>query len=229
MNNKVYAIITAAGSGIRFGGYSKDAKPRIPSLLGKPVILYSMRALQKCTDVNEIIISANKEYFEYLHTLAVKNKITKLNGFAEGGSTRFESVRNAFEQIERKSSDLVLIHDAVRPNINSALIENLLREADKSGEVIVGLRIIETVKRSNKGYVSEHVNRDNLWAVQTPQVFRYKVLKDAYVRCGKKNDFTDESSLVEYAGYKVKITEGARDNIKITTPEDIKLLKKLMK
>ena len=226
---KVIAIITAAGSGSRFAKSVKNPTPKqFRNLLGKPVILYSLLTLQKCKHVNEIIVSLNRKYFDYIHLLASKNKITKLTGLVEGGKIRFQSVKNAFSQAAGGKNDLVLIHDAARPNINPMLIEKLVNEANKYGEVIIGSKVSETVKRDKNGYIADTLNRENLWLVQTPQVFRYKVLETSYKKCRRKSDFTDESSLVEHAGYKVKIIEGSRDNIKITTDEDISLLTKLM-
>ncbi len=228
MHKKVYAIITAGGSGARFGKNLKSGKPKqYTNLLGKPVILYSMLVFQKWKDIDEIIISADKEYFDYIHTLAVKYKIKKLSRLVEGGKTRFASVKNAFMSIESPcKNDLVLIHDAARPNINTSLVQSMLKE---SCEVITGCRVTETIKRDKNGYITDTLKRDNLWTVQTPQVFRYGILSKSYKKCGRKNDFTDESSLVEYAGYKVKIIEGSRDNIKITTLNDLAILKKIMK
>lgn len=230
MNRKIFAIITAAGSGSRFNKFSGTKLPKqFLNLSGKPVILYSLIAFQKCRNVDEIIISAKREYFDLIYKLAFKNKITKLTRLAEGGKTRFESVKNAFMQIEVSGgNDLVIIHDAARPNINSKLVDSVLIQAYKYGEVIVGTKVSETVKRDKKGYVNQTVDRENLWTVQTPQVFRHKVLERAYKKCRRINDFTDESSLVEYVGYRVKIIEGPTDNIKITSPQDLTLLKKLL-
>jgi 2-C-methyl-D-erythritol 4-phosphate cytidylyltransferase len=229
MNRNVIAIVTAAGSGTRFSRHSKKETPKqFLRLINKPVILFPLLAMQKCKAISGIFITSAPEYFDYLHSLAVKNKITKLAGLVEGGSTRFESVKNAFEQIDAAGSPLVMIHDAARPNINKTLMEKIIGAANKYGEVIIGSRLSETIKREKNGYISETLNRENLWAIQTPQIFRYKTLKDSY-RKTRKNDFTDEASLVEAAGYKVKIIEGTRGNIKITTPEDLDFLKKIMK
>lgn len=223
---KVYVIITAGGTGSRFAK-NRGAKPKqFQSLLGKPVILYSMQVFQKCKDVSEIIISSDKKYFDFIHNLAVKNKITKLSGLVEGGSSRFQSVKNAFSSIENAGkNDVVLIHDAARPNINVNMVRQMLSVAD---EAVIGCRITETVKKDKSGFIKETVSRENLWTVQTPQMFRHSILLNAYKKCGRKNDFTDESALVEYAGGKVKLIEGSRNNIKLTTPDDIALLKKIM-
>jgi 2-C-methyl-D-erythritol 4-phosphate cytidylyltransferase len=226
---KTFAIITAAGSGSRFLTGKKSIPKQYVRLNGKPVILYSLQAFQKIKLIDEILVSANRRYFDLIHSLAVKNKITKLTTLVEGGKTRFMSVKNAFLQTRGKPGDLVLIHDAARPNINKKLIEMLLTNALKYGEVIPGVKISETVKKESKGIIKGTVDRSNLWTVQTPQVFRYKILKKSYRKAGRKIDFTDEAALVENAGYRVRIIEGEKDNIKITSRDEIIMLKKIMK
>lgn len=225
---KIFAIVTAAGSGSRFSSHKESLPKQYLNLNGLPVILHSLLVLQKYTYIDEIFISAEPKYFNLIHSLAVKYKLTKLTTLVEGGKTRFQSVKNAFLQIEGNKNDLVLIHDAARPNINKKLVDNLITASRKFGEVIPGIKISETVKREKSGIVTETVNRNNLWLIQTPQIFRYEVLKKSYAKAGRKNDFTDESALVENAGYKVRIIESEMSNIKITTPEEIKTLKKLM-
>jgi 2-C-methyl-D-erythritol 4-phosphate cytidylyltransferase len=196
-------------------------------LNGKPLILYSMQVFQKCAEIDEIIISADKKYFDMIHAAAMKNRITKLVRLVEGGKTRFRSVKNAVLSIENPGKNsVVVIHDAARPNISTKLVKKMLGE---KSEVITGCRVNETIKREKKGFITETLNRENLWTVQTPQVFRYSLLMRSYEKCGRKNDFTDEAALAEYCGYKVKIVEGSSSNIKITTPEDLFTLKKLMK
>jgi 2-C-methyl-D-erythritol 4-phosphate cytidylyltransferase len=225
---KTFAIITAAGSGSRFSSGKNNILKQFIKLKGKPVILYSLEVFQNSKLIDEIFVSANRRYFDFLHALSVKNKITKLTTLVEGGKTRFESVRNAFLQIAGKSGNLILIHDAARPGINKAFVERLLAFANKYRAVVPGIKINETVKRENKGIIAETVDRNNLWTIQTPQVFGYSVLKKSYERAGRRNDFTDEAALVEHTGYKVRITEGSRVNIKITTKEDLRVLKKIM-
>lgn len=231
MKRKVRVILTAAGKGKRFSTGSKFKKPKqYITLSGRPVILYSLACFQKCKYVDEILISAESMYFDYLHSLAARYKITKLIGLIEGGKTRFESVRNAFLEIKGKTGDLVLIHDAARPNISTEIVNTIIEKSGKSQSgVIYAVKVSETVKRSANGFVKETLNRENLWLVQTPQVFSYEVLGKAYKKLKSKTDFTDESALMESAGYKVKLVEGNPDNIKITSASDISLLKKLMK
>ena len=233
---KVFAIITAAGSGLRFSAAKASGKQKtitfhpkqFISLNGKPVILYSLLAFQKSRLVDEIYVPSIPKYFDFIHNLSVKNRVSKLTALVEGGKTRFESVRNAFFQIDGKPNDLVLIHDAARPNVDINIIETLINAALKYGEVIPGIKISETVKREKKGIITGTIDRNNLWLIQTPQVFRYKILKKAYEKAGRTNDFTDESSAVEHAGFKVRVIEGNKYNTKITSPEDFKVLKKLL-
>ncbi len=230
MKNDVHVIITAGGTGTRFSRSSKtSSKPKqFLNLLGKPVILHSLLKFQKCKEVKSIYISASKEYFNLLHAIAAKNRITKLRALVEGGKTRFESVRNAFNQVECKVSDIILIHDAARPNVTKSDISELIKTSRKCGEVILGIKVSDTVKRTSSSIIKETVLRDDLWLVQTPQAFRYDVLSRSYIIAGKKTDFTDEASLAEFAGYEVRITEGSRFNIKITSAEDMAALKKIM-
>lgn len=230
MKKDVHVIITAAGKGLRFSKNKNAAKAKqFLTLHGKPVILYSLLAFQKNKKVKSITVSAEPDKFNYLHSIAVKNKITKLTGLVEGGKTRFESVQNAFNQLTCRVDDIVVIHDAARPNIPVSFINNFIDEALKTGDVIPGIKVSETVKKCSKNAVIETIPRDELWLIQTPQAFSYDTLSRSYIVAGKRTDFTDESSLAENAGYKVKVVSGFRFNIKITTAEDMTLLKKLMK
>lgn len=231
MKIDVHVIITAGGTGSRFNKSSKSSlKPKqFMSLHGKPVILHSMQKFQKCKEVKSIYISASKEYFNLLHQVAAKNKITKLKALVEGGKTRFESVRNAFEQVNCDVDDIILIHDAARPNVTKEDIGSLISASQKYGEVILGVRVSDTVKRISGSIIKDTVDRNDLWLVQTPQAFRYDVLSRSYIIAGSRTDFTDESSLAEFAGYEVRVTEGNRYNIKITSAEDMQVLKKIMK
>lgn len=227
-SKNIHVIITAAGSGSRFNNAPAGKPKQFLNLLGIPVILHSLLKFQKLKEVKSIVISANSNYFNYIHSLAAKNKITKLKSLVEGGSTRFESVRNAFNEINCLPDDIVMIHDAARPNFTKSDLKLLRDISFNEGEVILGSRVCETVKRTVNDMVSETISREDLWLIQTPQAFRYNVLSRSYILAGKKTDFTDESSLVEYAGFNVKVIQGSRNNIKLTTAEDFKTLKKLM-
>jgi 2-C-methyl-D-erythritol 4-phosphate cytidylyltransferase len=224
---KVFAILAAAGTGTRFS--SRNTLPKqFLKLKNKPVILYSLLALQKCKAVDYIIVSANKKHFSLIKELADKSRIRKLTGLTGGGKTRFESVRNAFMSIKGKAGDLVVIHDAVRPAVNVASLSKIINAARGEDTVIYGIKVYDTIKKEIAGYVSETADRKHLWLIQTPQVFKYAALSSSYKKNKGKISFTDEAALAEKAGYKVKIIEGERRNIKITTTEDLDILKELI-
>jgi len=226
----VYAIVTAGGTGERFKKLSSTkTHKQFLSLDGKPLIIYSLLAFQKSRLVNSIIISSGKTHFEKLHSLAVKYQISKLTHLVESGKTRFHSVKNAFSVIAGSSKDLVIIHDAVRPNIDGLFIKNLIEAAQKFRCAIPALPVSETVKKSGKGFVERTIDRKDLFTIQTPQCFNYSILYNSYRKFPHDLKFTDESALVEKAGYKVKIVPGRTGNIKITVPEDLIFLKNIIK
>jgi 2-C-methyl-D-erythritol 4-phosphate cytidylyltransferase len=226
------AILTAAGRGERFkkSTLRKSIPKQFLKLNQKPVIYYSLIALEKCKFIDEIFVTCSNEYIDLIDEIAFKNNISKLTMFIEGGKTRFESVKNAFNQISANDNDFVLIHDAVRPNITASLIDELFDNIGSNDDgIVTGNKITDTVKRVKNDYINETIDRTELWTVQTPQVFKYSVLKASYKKPGRKKDFTDESAMVEAAGYKVRMYEGLRENIKITVPKDIELINKLWK
>lgn len=224
---RVVAIITAAGKGERFSSNQNLPKQFI-RLNNKPVILYSLLTFQSCKLIDDIYVSSSKKYFDLVGQIVFKNKITKLCSIVEGGKTRFDSVKNVFRKIHAEKNDLILIHDAARPNINISFVEGLIKEAAKFGEVVPAISISDTIKKEKNNYVAETIDRNNLRLVQTPQVFRYNFLKKSYTKTRSKN-FTDESSLVEKAGFKVRIVEGLLNNVKLTNKNDFELLKSLLK
>jgi len=224
------AILTAAGKGERFRKSSlvQSLPKQLIKINRKPVIYYSLIALENCDEIDEIFVTCSNEYIVTIDKIASKNNISKLTMFVEGGKTRFESVRNAFNQIIAGDDELVLIHDAVRPNITSGLIDDMINNIGKNDDgIVIGTKITDTVKKVKNGNIKETIDRSELWTVQTPQIFKYSVLKQSYKKAGRKKDFTDESAMVENSGFKVKIYEGSIENIKITVPEDIELLNKL--
>lgn len=225
---RVIAIITAAGKGERFFSAKNSLPKQFVLLNNKPVIQYSLIIFQSCKLVDDIYVSSTKKYFDLVRQIAFKNKITKLYSIVEGGGTRFDSVKNVFKEIHAEKNDLILIHDAARPNINISFLEGLIKAAAKFGEVIPAIAISDTIKKEKNNYAVETIDRNNLRLVQTPQVFRYNVLKKSYTKTRSKN-FTDESSLAEKAGFKVRIVEGLLNNVKLTNKNDFELLKSLMK
>lgn len=132
-------------------------------------------------------------------------------------------------QISPGECDFVLIHDAARPNISSQLCSEIVNFSTKSGNSVIGTKVSDTLKDVRNGIIKRTVDREHLYCVQTPQVFKYSELERAYKKRKSGNTYTDESSLVESAGFKVSIFPGSIKNIKLTTIDDLNLLKNIMK
>ncbi len=219
---KIKVIIPSSGSGERFGGTIPKQFLKID---GKEIIAHTLEKFNSIKSIDEIIISTKPEYFVKVRTIVKKYNLKKVKKIIEGGKRRQDSVYNALINSECAEDDLILIHDAVRPFISLKKIKELISEASKEKCVILGLTVSETIKRSGKNnFIKETIDRNNLWSVQTPQAFRFRILMKSFEKAYRENfTGTDESSIVENAGYKVKVTEGESKNIKITTKSDLKI------
>jgi 2-C-methyl-D-erythritol 4-phosphate cytidylyltransferase len=226
---KAFAIITAAGEGKRFKDKSKKSLPKqFLKINGHPVISYSLKAFQSSGKIDEIIITGNKKYFVTIDEICKKYKITKCKKIVEGGKSRFESVKNGFYSLKGKKGDIIIIHDAARPGINTGTIDKIIKSLQRFSSVIYGIKISDTLKKEERGYVSKTIEREGMWLIQTPQCFKYQILKNAYENVKGSKNITDESKLVERDGNKVKLIEGSKKNIKLTTTEDTDIIKKLI-
>ena len=211
------AIILAAGKGIRLN--ASVPKPLVK--IGKsPAIVYSLNSLNKHPDIDEIIVVLSLANQGKVIKAIKSCSFKKIKGFVLGGRRRQDSVLNGLKAVNQKSN-WVLIHDSARPFIDRESITKVILAAKKSGAAILAVRPKATIKFSQRGnIVSETLNRDKLWEVQTPQVFKKDFLLEAYRKYAKVN-FTDDASLVEKSGKKVRIVKGNYENIKITTAEDL--------
>ena len=210
---KYHVIIPASGSGERF-------RSRIPKqfvkLFGKELITYTIRKFNSINSVESIVITTKKEYFKRLQIIIKGNKFHKVSNIVLGGATRHDSVFNGLRAIIPTDDCYVIIHDAVRPFITQKKIKEMMKVVKDCKAVIPGLKINDTIKEvNNSNIVKRTVPRKYLWEVQTPQIFKYDILWKSFKG-------TDESSIVENAGYKVKIIEGEKTNIKVTTKDDLK-------
>lgn len=220
------AIITAAGSGTRLGGVSKQLLP----LVGKPCIFYSLSAFQECPEINEIIITAKSDEVEEMKRLCAEFGIRKCKKVVAGGRTRQASVQNGFEAIDPRS-DFVMIHDAARPLITSEQISLLYKQARRWGSACAAEKVSDSVKRSKDGnLISETVDRSDLFTVQTPQVFRTDIYRVslAYAHDNKLS-VTDDTALAERIGFPVKLCELDACNIKLTTKKDLEMICSIIK
>ena len=216
----ISAIIPAGGKGLRMGSLKPKQYIKIN---GKEVLALTIEKFQKCSIVDEIIVVASIEEIDYCRNDIVdKYHFSKVKKVVKGGKERFNSVYNGLMNCS-KETDIVIIHDGVRPFVTQKIIENSVECAKKYGACAAGVPIKDTVKLKNKeNYIEKTINRDELTAIQTPQTFNYNLILKAY-RNSIENGIlsTDDTMLVEALHEKVKIIEGSYLNIKITTPDDL--------
>ncbi len=221
-NIRASAVIAAAGQGKRFGdGLPKQFLP----LRGKPVLAYSVETFSKSDLIGEIIIVVPEDWARAVKTDIVDRlSIPKVTKIIPGGPERQDSVLNGFNSLSG-TPDVVAVHDGARPLVSLELLEEVIRQASACGAALAALPSNDTIKKSSpEMYVDSTVPRESLWFAQTPQAFRYEVLKNALSKAADDRfTGTDESLLVERTGVRVKIVKGSPYNIKITTPEDLAL------
>ena len=219
---KVFAIIPAAGSGTRIGG---DIKKQFLPLKGKPIIVHTLQQFEHCPEVDEVALALPESAMSEMEAIVVRYRLHKVSKMVLGGANRQDSVRNVLNRLTLKDSDIVIVHDGVRPFIESKRITHLLKVCKEYHAVALAVQPKDTIRRSTGGdFFDQTLDRTALWMVQTPQAFRAKLLVKAFEKA-KKDKFcsTDEAALVERLGVKIRILEGSYDNIKITTPEDLEL------
>lgn len=220
---RVAAIVPAAGKGRRLK--SRQPKPFVP-VRGRPLLIHTLRNLKKAFSFSEIILAVNPGTLKAIQRLLARHKIKGVRTVA-GGRTRAQSVGNALGSVS-PDCDWVLVHDAARPLVSRTLVGRLLKGARRSGAVISALPVSSTVKKTDASQkiILRTQDRETLYLAQTPQVFRKDLLVGRYKQLGTKAfKATDEAALFDGSGVRVKIVEGEARNIKVTTPEDIELMK----
>jgi 2-C-methyl-D-erythritol 4-phosphate cytidylyltransferase len=210
---KIGVVVVGAGSSRRMG---RD-KMFLP-LAGEPLLTWSVDICQNCQLVDEIAIVLNVTKLELGSKLAVERGRSKVVQLCPGGKRRQDSVRQGLNELD--DCDLVVIHDGARPFLTDDLIRDGLEAVQVTGSAVAAVPIKDTVKLgSSDMMVRSTLIREQLWAVQTPQLFRFDIISEAHELI--KDDVTDDATMVENLGYKVKLYMGSYDNIKITTPEDL--------
>ncbi len=223
---KTVALITAAGSSIRMAGLG--SKPFL--MLGQiPLIVHTIRAFETSELIDDIFLVLQKAEIEkFRGEVGSKFSFFKMKDIVPGGRERQESVKNGLEAIG-SGCDIVAIHDGVRPFVRSKHIDDVVRAAREYGASTLAVRAKDTIKLVNKdGLVEKTLDRNSTWQTQTPQAFKYKLIRDVH-QSSKSIDALDDALLVEKLGYKVKVIEGDYANIKITTPEDLTIAESLLK
>jgi len=217
---KVIAIIPAAGSGTRLEGRIK--KQFLP-LKGKPIIIHTLQRFEHCADVDEIVVAVPESDIVEIEQLISRYRVHKVSKAIIGGQKRQDSVHQALKRISVRDSDILIVHDGVRPFVETKKISQVIKACKEFDAAVLAVQPKDTIRRSSGGgFFDQTLDRTALWLVQTPQAFRAKLLMKAFEKAYKDKFYsTDEAALVERLGVKVRIVEGSYDNIKITTQEDL--------
>lgn len=228
MHKKVVAIVLAAGEGKRMGSGIPKQYMLIKS---RPLVYYALKAFEN-SSVNEVILVTGKDEIDYCKEHIVKKYgFRKVSKIIAGGCERYASVYEGLKAIHQ--ADYVLIHDGARPMIHKDMIKRCILSVMEFRACVVGMPVKDTIKVvDERNYAIHTPDRKTLWQVQTPQCFEYDLVKKAYETLMESGDTsaTDDAMVVEtYAKVPVKLIEGGYDNIKITTPEDVKIAGSLMK
>ena len=218
-SKKVTGIILVAGNSTRYGqGRNKN----LEIVNGKPVLSYSLNIYNKNKYIDNIMIAVKENEIDKVHEIIEKEKINKDIKIIIGGSTRKESVYNC---ISKTDASIVIIHDGARPMIKEEYVNKCIESMDKFNGVTIGVKSKDTIKITDDNNIVEcTTKRANTWIIQTPQCFDRNILLAMHEKY-KNEDATDDCGLLEKDGYQVKIIEGDYTNIKITTYEDIDIVK----
>ncbi len=221
---KTSAIIVCAGNSSRMNGVNKILLP-----LGKSnVIGCTLSAFQKCGSIEDIVVVCREQDRDEIKKTADKLGITKLHEFAQGGSTRQQSVINGLRKISA-DTEMIAVHDGARPLIKPEHIEKTIKDASVFGGAVLGVPVKDTIKVVRDGLIEDTPHRPSLYITQTPQVFKRRLYFEGVdFALEHELDFTDDCQLIEAVGIKVCMTVGDYTNIKITTPEDIKIAQLLL-
>jgi len=219
---KYYAIIVAGGSGNRM---QTETPKQFLLLRNLPVLMHTIKAFAQSDTQPKILLVLNIDQQGYWRRLCEEFNFRIPHEIINGGTERFYSVKNAIDSINEES--FVAIHDAVRPLVSKALIDNCFKRAEAIGNVIAAVQSSDSV-RMLRGDESTALKRDEIYLVQTPQTFSLNILKKAYLQ-EFTSYFTDDASVVEALHENINIIEGERNNIKITYPIDLELAELLLK
>ncbi|MGD0963984.1 MAG: 2-C-methyl-D-erythritol 4-phosphate cytidylyltransferase [Candidatus Acidiferrales bacterium] len=225
--NRIAAIVPAAGFGTRMGG---DQPKQFLELDGVPLIIFTLRRLAVCAAITEFVVATRGDDVASLQEKVRKAGLGRPVRVVQGGDTRQQSVANALEHVD-PATEIVVVHDAVRPFVTPAQVERVIAEARARGAAILGIPAIDTVKEVKRASLPEDVAlisttipRERIVLAQTPQVFAYALLRDALQKA-QEDDFTgsDEAAIVERFGHEVFVVLGSERNLKITRPADMDL------
>lgn len=220
-------VIVAAGTGSRM---KKDINKQFIKLKNKEIVAHTIEKFYNSENIDDIVVVIREDEEGYFNkNIKEKYGFTNIK-VAHGGNERQDSVFNGIKML-KKECDVVLIHDGARPFVTDDIIKKSINKANEHNAIVVGVKVKDTIKVvSDNGNIVDTPNRSYLWAVQTPQVFKYDIITKAYEDAYNNNYYgTDDAMLVERIGYNVKMIEGSYNNIKITTQEDLEFGEQILK
>jgi 2-C-methyl-D-erythritol 4-phosphate cytidylyltransferase len=226
---RVGAIVVGAGGGRRLGGVEKAFLP----LCGRPLLAYSVEVFEACEEIDDVCLVVSEASVLRARELVRERGWQKVAAVVAGGAERQESVRAGFDALDY-ACDWILVHDAARPLVTRDIIQRGLAAARAHRAAVAAIPVRDTLKRVRRHgdslLVWETVDRSDLWAAQTPQVFRHSVIRQAFQLAGSRaGRFTDDASLVEAMGWPVAVFEGSFENVKVTFPEDVPVVEALLR
>lgn len=208
-----------------------DIKKPYLDLAGKPILAHTLIVFQRCPLVDDIVVvAAGGDERDCVQNVIIPYGINKADQVVAGGGTRQESVFNGLQSVP-PDTDMVMVHDCARPFVTEDMIENALEAANEWGAATVAVPVKDTIKEANdKNFVVNTLDRRRLWAIQTPQAFRYDLLLRAHLYARENGiHVTDDASLIEQMGENsVKLVMGVSENMKITTPGDLTIAKAIL-
>lgn len=222
---KTYAIIPSGGSGKRA---ESDLPKQYLKFNDKELLAYTLEVFQTCSEIDEIIIAARPDYFDLIKSIKNKFKLSKISKIIEGGNERQDSVANGLKFIAADDDDIIVVHDAARPLLNKRILSDAIKCAVEHGSGVAAIKARDTLIKINDEN-KEYIDRKNIYYVQTPQAFKYKILMNA-IRIAQNDNFygTDESMLLYNAAYDFELVEGDLENFKVTTESDLELFEKIV-
>lgn len=211
-----YAIIVAGGSGSRM---KSDIPKQFLLIKHQPILMYTIKAFRAYSENLNIIVVLPEDQFEYWYQLCYEHSFTEKYSLIPGGQTRFHSVKNGLESIDSLDG-LIAVHDGVRPVISKEIIAESFKKAAQYGTAVVSVTLKDSI-RSVETDSNKAEDRTKFRLIQTPQTFRLDWMRDAFSQ-PYQDGFTDCASVLESSGYPIRMIDGAYENIKITTPEDLR-------
>ncbi len=226
---KTVALIVAAGRSARFAG---DIPKQFREVCGKPVLSWSISRLEAAKSIDEIVLVVAEEYLLHVTRQVVDPYgFTKVGRVIVGGETRRESVMKGLEALSI-TTDFVAIHDGARPLVKPQDVDRVVSAAFDDRAAILASPAVDTIKRARQGFILSTLERDSLYMAQTPQVFQYDLIKEAHIQHAKDNPdvaITDDASLIEARGFKVRVVEPTGPNFKVTTTDDLTVAETILK